>query len=145
MSRSFNKRNVQMKTYPGIDYTFAPKSFWSDAGALSAILRNVKGKNRRKMIRDCWAARKLEALDSTLLKDELDYDIRQRLARIHPSFMGGEFLPSYGRTEVEIARISLQSTTSDVMSLRARPVSRASVTVSLMSTRPSSSFRSRKA
>ena len=35
--------------------------------------------------------------------------------------MGGEYLPDYRRDEVEIARIELQSTTSDVISIRARP------------------------
>jgi hypothetical protein len=35
--------------------------------------------------------------------------------------MGGEYLPNYGRQEVEIARIALASTASDVISLRARP------------------------
>jgi hypothetical protein len=36
--------------------------------------------------------------------------------------MGGEYLPNYHRSEVEIARIELESTTYDVISLRARPV-----------------------
>jgi len=40
---------------------------------------------------------------------------------IHPSFMGGEYLPDYRRDEIEIARIELESTTSDVISVRARP------------------------
>ena len=40
---------------------------------------------------------------------------------IHPSFMGGEYLPDYGRDEVEIARIELDSTTSDVINVRAQP------------------------
>ena len=34
--------------------------------------------------------------------------------------MGGEYLPNYQPHEVEIARIELQSTTSDVISLRAK-------------------------
>ena len=34
--------------------------------------------------------------------------------------MGGEYLPKYSRREVEIARIQLESTTADVISLRAR-------------------------
>jgi len=38
--------------------------------------------------------------------------------------MGGEYLPSYRRNEVEIVRIELDSTTSDVSSPRARPVTR---------------------
>jgi hypothetical protein len=35
--------------------------------------------------------------------------------------MGGEYLPDYGHDEVEIARIELESTTGDVISVRARP------------------------
>ena len=46
---------------------------------------------------------------------------RASLGKIHPTFMGGEYLPNYRREEVEIARIELASTTSDVISLRARP------------------------
>jgi hypothetical protein len=34
--------------------------------------------------------------------------------------MGGEYLPSYRKDEAEIARIELASTTSDVISIRAR-------------------------
>jgi hypothetical protein len=35
--------------------------------------------------------------------------------------MGGEYFPNYRRQEVEIACIELASTTSDVISLRAKP------------------------
>jgi hypothetical protein len=55
-----------------------------------------------------------------LNNDSLDEEARRSLGQIHPSFMGGEYLPNYRRHEVEIARIELQSTTSDVISLRAR-------------------------
>jgi hypothetical protein len=111
-----------MKTYPNINYSFAPASYWDDPDPLAAILRNVTGENRRQMIRDYWAMGKLDELDPALLRDEADDDTRTRLGRIHPSFMGGEYLPKYAPLEVEIARICLQSTTSDVISLRARPV-----------------------
>ena len=40
--------------------------------------------------------------------------------RLHPSNMGGEYLPPLRRGEVEIARISLQSVTADQISVRAR-------------------------
>ncbi len=73
------------------------------------------------MIRDYYVAGKLEELFDELLKDSLDDEARNGLSQIHPTFMGGEYLPNYGRQEVEIARITLQSTTSDVISLRARP------------------------
>ena len=113
-----------MKTYPGIDYDFRPASYWDDTDPLLAILRNVKGTNRRAMIRDYWRAGMLEALDPVLLQDTLSSDERRGLGRIHPSFMGGEYLPDYRPGEIEIVRIELQSTTSDVISLRARLVGR---------------------
>jgi hypothetical protein len=111
-----------MRTYSGINYTFAPASYWSEADPLASVLRNVKGENRRQMIRDYLAAGKLEDLDEALLHDEVDDETRQRLGRIHPSFMGGEYLPGFLPGEVEIARIALQSTTSDIISLRASRV-----------------------
>ena len=110
-----------MKKYASIRYGFRPQSYWEDADPLSAILRNVTGENRRRMITDYWNAGRLEELDGALLRDEPDEESKLRLGRIHPSFMGGEYLPHYLVGEVEIARICLQSTTSDVVSLRARP------------------------
>jgi hypothetical protein len=112
-----------MKEYSGIDYAFRPQSYWDDLDPLSAILKNVTGENRRRMITDYWNAGRLEELDPKILQSEPDEDTRDRLGRIHPSFLGGEFLPGYRFGEVEIARICLQSTTSDVISIRARPLS----------------------
>jgi hypothetical protein len=110
------------KLYAGIDYHFRPESYWAVANdPLEAALRNVKGRRRREMIRDYGEFGTLEQLDDNLLADTLDTDTRVSLGRIHPSFMGGEYLPNYGRSEVEIARIELESTTCDVFSLRARP------------------------
>jgi hypothetical protein len=43
------------------------------------------------------------------------------LGRLHPSFMGGEYLPDRRDTEAEIARLNIDSTTSDVTSVYARP------------------------
>ena len=45
---------------------------------------------------------------------------RSALGRLHPSFMGGEYLPDRRDTEVEIARINIDSTTSDVTSVYAK-------------------------
>jgi len=75
------------------------------------------------MIRDYWNAGILKELDDKLLKDTLTDAERERLGRIHPSFMGGEYLPEFKIGEEEIVRIQLASTTSDVISVRARPVS----------------------
>jgi len=110
------------KPYADIDYTFRPTSYWaSPSDVLEAALRNVKGRNRREMIRDYYEADQLEYLHPDLLFDSLDTQARQSLGRIHRSFMGGEYLPEYKRNEVEIARVELESTTYDVVSIRARP------------------------
>src|SRR5215831_6487911 len=111
-----------IKLYTGIAYQFRPESYWGPARSpLEAALRNVKGRNRREMIRDYHSSGLLPALSDNLLRDTLNEDTRRGLDLIHPSFMGGEYLPDYRCNEVEIARIELESTTSDVISVRARP------------------------
>ena len=85
-----------MKKYASIRYGFRPQSYWEDADPLSAILRNVTGENRRRMITDYWNAGRLEELDGALLRDEPDEESKLRLGRIHPSFMGGVRSRSFG-------------------------------------------------
>jgi hypothetical protein len=122
MKKTDSMKPIEPKLYASIDYAFRPESFWTAASdPLEAILRNVKGRNRREMIRDYYEAGKLDQLSDELLRDSLSDEARVSLGKIHPTFMGGEYLPNYGRQEVEIARIALASTTSDVISLRARP------------------------
>ena len=101
-------------------FSFQPASYWDENDPLSAILRNVKGTNRRQMITDYWNAGKIEELEPPLLADDTNPRLRGFLESLHPSFMGGEYLPDLRPTEIEIARIDLQSTTSDVISVRAR-------------------------
>lgn len=117
------KRNRQSKptdpTTPSPN-TFRPASYWEDSDPLAAILRNVKGTNRRQMIIDYWNAGQLDELADELLVEDLSPANREYLGRIHPSFMGGEYLPDLLPNEVEIARIELESVTADVISIRAR-------------------------
>ena len=109
------------RLYSAINYDFRPISYWSPAAnPLEVALRNVKSRSRREMIRDYYSRGLLPALSENLLRDTLDEDTRRSIGQIHPSFMGGEYLPDCGRHEVEIARIELESTTSDVISVRAR-------------------------
>ena len=109
-----------MKKYPGIDYTFTPESYWVDKEVLQALLRNVKGAERRKMITAYYESGNFQELEESFSKVSLSDEERFRLASIHPMFMGGEYLPDYGRDETEIARIELKSVTADVISIRAR-------------------------
>jgi len=113
---------MKAKKFKRIDYGFRPKSYRETTNPLQAILRNVKGTNRRQMIPDYWEAGRIEELDTSYVADSLDDDLRERLEQINPSFMGGEYLPPYQASEVEIARIELQSTTADIISVRAQSV-----------------------
>jgi hypothetical protein len=111
--------------HPDIAYSFRPLSYWEiPASPLDFVLRNVKGRKRREMIRDFYEQGRLDQLVPVMAADELSDEDREGLGAIHPSFMGGEYLPSYRRDEVEIVRVELDSTTSDVISLRARPIGR---------------------
>ena len=60
-----------------------------------------------------------QELDETFTKSSLTEDERNRFGAIHPSFMGGEYLPDCNPSETEIARVTLRSTTQDVISIRA--------------------------
>ena len=89
------------KLYDGIDYHFRPETFWeTPSDPLAAILRNVKGRNRRKMIRDHCVAGKLDELYDDLLNNIPNDETRKLLPRIHPTFMGM-------RKEVDIVTIEL--------------------------------------
>ena len=105
-------KSIEPKFYAGIDYDFRPKSFWAVASnPLEAALRNVKGQNRREMIRENLLADNLDAIPDYLLNESLDDEIRASRGRIHPIFRGGEYLPGYGDREVEIASVLVRPDT----------------------------------
>lgn len=109
----------------GIDLEFRPASYMADAGPVEAILQQIAGEERRRLVRE-KLTRPPGADDADvaewLLQDRLSHAERALLGQLHPRFMGGEYLPERGGTEVEIARVSLQSSTGDVYSLCARRV-----------------------
>ena len=109
-----------MSRYDGIDYSYAPDSYWVDSSIRQSILRNIKGTERRKLIDEALRNGNFDLIEDELIGSEVSHDLRNSLGAIHPHLMGGEYLPSYLEGETEIARIELQSTTSDVISIRAR-------------------------
>jgi hypothetical protein len=116
-----------MKTYPGIDYDQRPQSYWDEETLEQAILKNIKGDFRREEIRKALAAGTLETIPEEILKETISENVRSFTGRMDPRFMGGEYLPDLEASEVEIARISLQSTTFDVISIRARRTTRGNI------------------
>ena len=101
------------------DLDFRPETYWPDFDDYHAIAAaRVKGALRRQ------AASQLadEGLyDPVICAESLPEEHRIAIGRVHPMFMGGEYLPDLLANEVEIARATLKSTTMDVISVRARP------------------------
>jgi hypothetical protein len=107
-----------------IDLKFRPQSyFWAKDHGI-ALLSDIKGANRREIYSQALANDAADTLSPAFAQHALHEEDRRLMGRIHPSFMGGEYLPNTGRQEVEIARITIASTTRDVTCVYARPLGR---------------------
>jgi hypothetical protein len=104
-----------------LDLLYRPASyFWPISHETHAIAA-IKGERRRNVIREAYDTNRVSVLDEYYSTPVLHEQDRRALGLIHPSFMGGEYLPNRQETEVEIARINIDSTTSDVTSIYAKP------------------------
>lgn len=103
---------------------YRPATYWPAHTDLThQLLTTVKGAKRRHVIQDLLATGDLDPGDpqhTILLTAVLDDHTRDALAGVHPSCMGGEYLDDRVEGEVEIGRVTLASTLSDVVALYAR-------------------------
>jgi hypothetical protein len=106
---------------PGIDLSLRPRTYFGPVPLETHFLSRVAGQERREALRRELAVGNLD-LPPELIACLLDEEDRAAIGRIHPAFMGGEYLPPLLGDEVEIARISLASVTADQISVRARRV-----------------------
>ena len=90
---------------------FGPEDLKKHFGA------RVKGELRRQAAIDLAAS---GGFEEEMMSEALEDDRRKSVGAIHPSLMGGEYLPDFLDGEIEIARVVLQSSTMDVTSIRAR-------------------------
>jgi hypothetical protein len=100
------------------DLDYRPTSYWELNDPVATTLNRIQGEARRRVVEAALDAGKTvpkDVLESRLSSESLD-----AISAIHPSLMGGEFLPKLRPGEVEIARVVLASVTVDVTSLRAR-------------------------
>ena len=105
--------------FNNFDYEFRPESYFNiEDSPLHFLLSRVTGAKRRKMILNAFENG--DTIPNEILSGSLSEEMRQHLSAIHPSFMGGEYLPAINENEIEVARIELESTTADVISVRAR-------------------------
>ena len=101
------------------DLSYRPASYFWPITHETHTIAAIKGEHRRNVIREAFDANRVTVLDDYYSTPVLHEEDRRALGRLHPSFMGGEYLPNRHETEVEIARINIDSTTSDVTSIYA--------------------------
>jgi hypothetical protein len=103
-----------------LDLSFRPASYFWPITHETHVIASIKGERRRIAIREAYDADRVSVLDEYYSTPVLPEEDRRALGALHPSFMGGEYLPNRQATEVEIARINIDSTTSDVTSVYAK-------------------------
>jgi hypothetical protein len=97
------------------DTEYRPRSYFVTEPGI-AVLSRIKGAERRNLVRALGP----EGVPPEVSAESLSEADREAAGAIHPSLMGGEYLPDLQPEEVEIARYELDSVTGDVISLRAR-------------------------
>ena len=103
-----------------IDLNFRPGSyFWPISPERHALTR-IKGTARRRLTQKQLDGTGMTELPDAVTRPSLSHVDRQAFGQLHPSMMGGEYLPDLAGTEIEIARIEIRSTTYDVSSMLAR-------------------------
>jgi hypothetical protein len=96
---------------------YRPRSYWPASNQNYDVGTKVKGELRRKVARKIAS----EGInDTTISAEKISEEHLTAVGRVHPMFMVGEYLPDQYGNETEIARVTMQSVTMDVISVRAR-------------------------
>jgi len=101
-----------------IDLGFRPSSYFRPAALATHVLRSVKGAERRRILAAILSEGDAP-LPPALAEPALPASLLRSWGSSHPAMLGGEYLPERRGTELEIARITLQSVTQDVICLYA--------------------------
>lgn len=104
-----------------IDLDYRPDTYFRPQKLERYLLSKVKGAVLRKKLQALFDAGRHAEVSSLLTAEGISAADRKALESLHPMFMGGNYLPDTEDGEVEIARISIKSTTYDVTCVYARP------------------------
>ena len=105
-----------------IDLDFRPASYFRPQPLEDYRLAQVKSALVRAHLRELLASERHDEVARILREEGVSDHECRALERIHPLFMGGNYLPNSRPGEVEIARIQIYSTTGDVAAVYARRV-----------------------
>lgn len=104
-----------------IDLDCRPDTYFRPQKLERYLLSKVKGAVLRKMLQTLFDAGRHAEVRTLLTAKGISAADRKALESFHPMFMGGNYLPDTEDGEVEIARISIKSTTYDVTCVYVRP------------------------
>ena len=109
------------KLHPlAIDLAYRPESyFWAYDNHIK-LASDIRGAERKAMYERAIRAGDAELANAIISTPELSHDERRSLGGMGPGWMGGEYLPKRETQEVEIARITIASTTKDVTCIYAK-------------------------
>lgn len=103
-----------------IDLKYRPKTYFRPVALEKYLLSKVKGAVIRKKIAALFEEGRHDEARELVNIAGLSKEGQKRLESLHPMYMGGNYLPDAEDGEVEVARISINSTTHDVTSVYAR-------------------------
>jgi len=103
-----------------IDLTYRPRTYFRPQMLEKHLLGRIKGEVVRQNLKALFAEGRHGEVASLAQDLAMSDDDRKELEAVHPMFMGGNYLPTTRTNEVEIARISIESTTYDVTCVYAR-------------------------
>ncbi len=104
-----------------IDLDYRPATYFGPQKLEQYLLSKVKGAVVREKLQSLFAEGRHANVRDLLTSEALSARDRKALESFHPMFMGGNYLPDTEDGEVEIARISIKSTTFDVTRVYAKP------------------------
>jgi len=105
-----------------IDYSRRPEGYFEPSDPGELMLSRITGAIRREAVRKMVREGGMDAVPEGFGNEELSEGHRRAWGLIHPMCMGGEFLLPCEPGELEIARLTIRSTTYDVLSVRAKRV-----------------------
>ena len=105
-----------------IDLSYRPATYFRPQRLERYLLSKVRGAVARKCLQVMFDEGRHKEVGELLTAQGFTDEDRRMLESLHPMFLGGNYLPDTEAGEVEIARISIKSTTYDVTCVYARLV-----------------------
>lgn len=104
-----------------IDLDFQPDTYFRPQKLERYLLSQIKGAVVREKLQALFEAGRHAEVSALLTDEGISAADCKALEAFHPMFMGGNYLPDTEDGEVEIAPISIKSTTYGVTCIYARP------------------------